>query len=232
MFNYLTESLWPAVSNAIDLGAALARWRKFWAVDADFSGVVTITRVPVAGSDATNKTYVDAAAANPTVEEVDGAPSYTDSDTIRFDQADGFVLTQPGAGIVRVDLAAIPFARLTTLAANHVVITDVGGVITSAVQLSAGSGGTGIDSTASTGAAIVNAGVWSVPATLPVAKGGTNLDTSASTGVPAVAAGVWSIPPQVTVARGGTAASTAAGARTNLGILGIYYGLPPTPPIR
>lgn len=108
MSNYLTESLWPLVTNAVDLGAALNRWRKFWSVDADFSGVVTISRTPTATTDAVNKAYADALTPNPIVEEVDGAPSYADSDTIRFDQADGFVLTQPGAGIVRVDLAAIP----------------------------------------------------------------------------------------------------------------------------
>ena len=111
VFNYLTESLWPLVTNAVDLGAALNRWRKFWSVDADFSGVVTISRTPVDGTDAVNKTYADALTPNPTVEEVDGAPSYTDSDTIRFDQADGFVLTQPGAGIVRVDISQIPAAN-------------------------------------------------------------------------------------------------------------------------
>lgn len=41
-----------------------------------------------------------------TVEEVDGSPSYTSTTTIRMDQADGFVLTQPSANVVRVDLAA------------------------------------------------------------------------------------------------------------------------------
>lgn len=39
-----------------------------------------------------------------TVEEVDGSPSYTSVSTLRFDQADGFQLSQPGAGIARVDL--------------------------------------------------------------------------------------------------------------------------------
>lgn len=38
-----------------------------------------------------------------TVEEVDGSPSYTGITTLRFDQADGFVLSQPSAGIARVD---------------------------------------------------------------------------------------------------------------------------------
>jgi hypothetical protein len=37
-------------------------------------------------------------------EEVDGTPSYTGASTLRFDQADGFSLSQPAAGVVRVDL--------------------------------------------------------------------------------------------------------------------------------
>lgn len=41
-----------------------------------------------------------------TVEEVDGSPSYASTTTLRFDQADGFVVSQPGAGIARVDQTA------------------------------------------------------------------------------------------------------------------------------
>jgi len=42
-----------------------------------------------------------------TAEEADGTPSYTSVLTITFDQADGFVLTQPGgSGTVRIDLAS------------------------------------------------------------------------------------------------------------------------------
>ena len=38
-----------------------------------------------------------------TVSEVDLAPSYTSITTVRFDQADGFVVSQPAAGIARID---------------------------------------------------------------------------------------------------------------------------------
>lgn len=38
-----------------------------------------------------------------TVEEVDGTPSLVGTTVLRFDQADGFVVSQPGAGIARVD---------------------------------------------------------------------------------------------------------------------------------
>ena len=204
MFNYLTESLWPLVTNAVDLGAALNRWRKFWSVDADFSGVVTISRTPTNGTDAVNKTYADALTPNPTVEEVDGAPSYADSDTIRFDQADGFVITQPGAGIARVDLAltlaSAHFANQGTTttvlhgnaagnpswAAVHLV-NDVTGIVAEA------RGGTGVDTSTSTGVPVITAGAWTVPAQVAALRGGTGIDTSASTGVPRISAGAWTV---------------------------------------
>jgi hypothetical protein len=40
-----------------------------------------------------------------TVAEVDGAPSYTGTLTLTFDQTDGFIVSQPVAGTARVDLA-------------------------------------------------------------------------------------------------------------------------------
>ena len=43
-----------------------------------------------------------------TVEELDGSPSYTGITKIIFDQGDGFVLTQPVAGQVRVDSTGAP----------------------------------------------------------------------------------------------------------------------------
>jgi hypothetical protein len=54
-----------------------------------------------------------------TVEEVDGTPSLTNISKLQFDQADGFVLTQPVAGTARIDYtpAAAPDheARLLAL---------------------------------------------------------------------------------------------------------------------
>ena len=49
-----------------------------------------------------------------TVEEQDGAPSVGSVTTLRFDQADGLVVSTPGAGIARVDLAAIPDGALAS----------------------------------------------------------------------------------------------------------------------
>lgn len=41
-----------------------------------------------------------------TVNEVDGSPSVSSVTEVRFDQADGFVVSTPGAGIARVDVAS------------------------------------------------------------------------------------------------------------------------------
>lgn len=38
-----------------------------------------------------------------TVEDIDHTPSYTGINTLQFDQADGYVITQPSAGIARLD---------------------------------------------------------------------------------------------------------------------------------
>ncbi len=42
------------------------------------------------------------------VEEVDGLPSLTGIVKLQFDQADGFVVTQPSAGIARIDISGAP----------------------------------------------------------------------------------------------------------------------------
>src|SRR5262245_40700933 len=44
-----------------------------------------------------------------TVAEVDGVPTYTAVNTLRFDQADGFVLSQPATGVARVDINATTY---------------------------------------------------------------------------------------------------------------------------
>ena len=64
-----------------------------------------------------------------TVEEVDGAPSLTTITTLRFDSADGFVLTQPSAGIARVDLNAVPYSALAALTANRALVSDASGFV-------------------------------------------------------------------------------------------------------
>lgn len=115
--SFLRESLVPFLSNIVDLGASFLRWRKIWTSDFDANGVVTVSRTPTATTDAANKAYVDAALAPTiaTIEEVDGAPSIASPDKLIFDQADGFVVSNPAGNNVRVDLAAIPNAALVTI---------------------------------------------------------------------------------------------------------------------
>lgn len=62
--------------------------------------------------------YTTASGGTMTVEEVDGSPSYSSLTTLRFDSADGFVVTQPSAGIARVDITAIPQANVTNLTSD------------------------------------------------------------------------------------------------------------------
>lgn len=76
-------------------------------------------------------------AASITVEEADGAPSLVGSTTVRFDQADGFVVSNPSGSIARVDLANVPYAALNltgailnadlagSIAASKLVQTDI-----------------------------------------------------------------------------------------------------------
>ena len=155
----LVEHLWPYISSVIDLGSSLLRWRKIWTQDFDASGTVKVP-TPVNTTDAATKAYVDAAGlVAMTVEEVDGSPSITSTATLRFDQVDGFVVTNPSGSIARVDLASVPTAAL-------------------AGPITAAKGGTNIDTSASTGVAIVDAGTWSVDAALDIAKGGTNSTTA------------------------------------------------------
>lgn len=51
------------------------------------------------------------------VMESDGVPTVTSADSLQFDEADGFVVTDLGGGDARVDLAAVPQAAISGLVA-------------------------------------------------------------------------------------------------------------------
>jgi hypothetical protein len=70
--------------------------------------------------------------------------------------------------------------------------------------ISPAEGGTGLDTSASTGVPVIDAGTWSVQAQLEVSKGGTGIDLTGDTGVLIVDAGVVSNPAQLSVSKGGT----------------------------
>lgn len=202
MPNVFQEHLLPAVRTLVDLGKSTLRWRKIWTADLDIGGTGSISRVPTAGSDIVNKTYADTLSGSPTVEEVDGSPSYTGSATIRFDQADGFVVTQPAAGIARIDLAAIPSAAIADLAVTKLTgsFTSLGSTLTG--TLLPVDGGTGADLSASTGAVIVTAGTVTAPTSLTVPFGGTGVATLTDNGV-LIGGGAGVVTATAALAKGG-----------------------------
>ncbi len=74
---------------------------------------------------------------------------------------DHFANSYNGAG---TGLTAIPRSALAAAAPNTVVVNDGAGLLSAAAQLSPAQGGTGADTSASTGVAKVAAGIWSVSA--------------------------------------------------------------------
>lgn len=120
-----------------------------------------------------------------TVEEADGTPSLTTITTIRFDQADGFVVTNPGAGIARVDLSGVPYAALNltgavlnadlagSIANNKLANSTISGVALGS-SLNALTIGTGLSGTSYNGSAGVTIAIDSTVATLTGAQSLTN----------------------------------------------------------
>ena len=70
--------------------------------------------------------------------------------------------------------------------------------------ISAAKGGTGLNSSGSTGVATVACGTWAIAAARSATFGGTGIDTSSSTGVASISSGTWSVAANLSVALGGT----------------------------
>lgn len=96
---YDTADGTPAVGETWGAGAGSFKLRK------DKAGFVVVS----AGDPETETCGVAVAAGSGalTVEENDGSPSYTGITTLRFDQADGFTITNPSDGVARVDFAGV-----------------------------------------------------------------------------------------------------------------------------
>src|SRR5262245_37625332 len=82
--------------------------------------VGTVVRLfPAHGPEAFRFSYAAAAGGGGggtiTVQEVDLAPTLTGISTLRFDQADGFVVSQPAAGIARIDMAGATYSQAGTV---------------------------------------------------------------------------------------------------------------------
>lgn len=198
----LFEHLWPGIHNEIDLGSTIRRWRGVHMITG------TVSQAPAAATDIVNKTYADGLVGSSlTVEEVDGAPTYGSISTIRFDQADGFVLTQPGANIVRIDLPLIAVDHggtgLTSYTTGDIVYASAAGTLAGLADAADGnvlrSGGVGVAPLYGK----VRFGT-DTSGTLAAGAGGTGLDSSASTGIARAVAGTWSFLSALTVALGGT----------------------------
>ena len=121
---FIQENFLPIGPRLIDLGASMYRWLRIWTHHLDVSGTATFTGTvtvptPVNNTDAATKVYVDAIPSID-VEEVDGSPAIANATTLRFDQGDGFVVTNPSGAIARVDLAAVPN---TVLANSSLTVT-------------------------------------------------------------------------------------------------------------
>lgn len=63
-----------------------------------------------------------------TLREVDGSPSFT-ATTVEFAQASGFVVTDQGSAVGRIDVLAIPVNKLAALTASRVPVTDGSGFL-------------------------------------------------------------------------------------------------------
>jgi hypothetical protein len=186
------DSLLPNLSRAIDLGSWALRWRKLWANEIEIR-TGTVTDAPSAGTDIVNKTYADSISASMTVEEVDGSPSYTDITTLRFDQTDGFVVTNPSAGVARIDVS-IPAALTVEELDGTPSVTDV-----DTLQFDQADGFIVTDETGG----VAKVALDNIPVTL-LDGSFTDLGSTLTGELP--------------VADGGTGSGTAAGAATNLGL--------------
>ena len=79
-------------------------------------GVGTDTQVLTAdAAEVTGIKWAAAGSFNLTVEDIDAVPTYANLTKISFDQADGFVITNPVGTEAQIDLANIPSTALATV---------------------------------------------------------------------------------------------------------------------
>jgi len=185
------DNLEPYWSNIVDLGSSIFRWRRVWTANLDVLTTATVP-TPVNTTDATTKAYVDAlfVAVAPTLREVDLAPALTGTTILEFDQADGFVLSNPGGTTARLDLAAIP---VTLLSGS---LTDLGSTLTGTLPVV--DGGTGVGTFTDNGVLIGN-GAGAIAVTAALTNGQLVIG---STGVDPVPASLTGTANQVVVTPG------------------------------
>lgn len=116
-------SLFPETTGAFNVGSESLRWLEGFFTNLNVSTRATVP-TPVASTDAATKGYVDAlfVPTIATIEEADGSPSITNPTTLRVDQADGLVLTNPSTGVARLDLVDVPYSVLQNVSATDMVL--------------------------------------------------------------------------------------------------------------
>jgi hypothetical protein len=137
---HLSTSVFPETNATLSLGKDDLRWLEAFLSNLNVSVRATVP-TPTSATDAATRQYVDDRLTVLTIEEADGSPSLTNQSTIRFDQADGFVVTNPSAGVARIDLTAIPYSVIQNVAATDRVLgrsTAGAGVIEEIVCTAAG----------------------------------------------------------------------------------------------
>ena len=182
-FHY-AQSLLPETTATLNLGGEDLRWLEAFLRNLNVSGRATVP-TPVNNTDAATKLYVDDLF-NPvlaTIENATQTVQIANATTLRVDGGDGLVLTNPSAGVARLDLDDIPNAALLNAALTVTAggglsgggAVDLGAAITLSLAAhtheGVGTAGGTLD------AAAIVAGI------LAVARGGTGIGSGTSGGV-------------------------------------------------
>jgi hypothetical protein len=159
----------------------------------------------------TLSSWTDATIGSPTIQvkqattSQSGYLSSTDWNTFNGKQASGNYITAltgdvtaSGPGSVAATLAATSNGTLTTLsglttASSLATIGTIGSGTWHGTAVGSQYGGTGINTSSSTGVPSVSSGTWSVASALVASLGGTGLNTSSSTGYPSINSGTWGV---------------------------------------
>lgn len=127
---------------------------------------------------------------------------------------DHFATSYNGAG---TGLTGIPRAGIAAGTASQIVVNDGAGLLTSVAQITAAQGGTGLNTSASTGVPVITAGTWAVTTitNAEVAAGAAIARTKLASGTASHVlinngAGVMSSEAQLATTRGGTNADSSA----------------------
>lgn len=116
-------SFLPESTGSLNIGKDDLRWLEGFFENLNISRRATVP-TPVNATDAATKGYVDGlfVPAIATIQEADLSPSITNPTTLRFDQADGFVLSEPSTGVARIDLDDVPYGAIQNVSATDRVL--------------------------------------------------------------------------------------------------------------